>query len=347
MISHNRTRYFRYVFCAVLLFFLFRLIRHLRSKGTYDPADIIREDPGFLQSYDTSEELHGYSSIYFIETSAPFKRIITIEPRQACAIESAARANPRKNVIVLFASWNEITDPGQVRFPDLPTLVRLPNVHFRWLNLEHFAHGTPVEQVIRSDKLYQRPNGAEYLSEILRLVLLYRYGGIYLDLDVVTLKKLEFYNPNFFGAETPRLVGSSVIGLERRGYGQSFAETCLSNFKYFDNQSNVRNGSFLLTYQIVQACEKLSLEEVVNGGCGGLLEVYTQSFFHPFDETNVNIMFDPGQFEEAKRRISKAMIVHMLHRTSREMRIESKPTGYQMIAQTYCPSVYEENSDDF
>uniref|UniRef100_A0A182MKZ4 Alpha 1,4-glycosyltransferase domain-containing protein n=1 Tax=Anopheles culicifacies TaxID=139723 RepID=A0A182MKZ4_9DIPT len=346
MIPHNQyRRYLRYVICAVLLVFLFRLIR--QSKGTNNPVEIIQGDRDFLQSYEASDELHQYSSIYFIETSAPFKRIVTIEPRQACAIESAARANPRKKVIVLFASWNEFNDPGQVRFRDLPTLARLPNVHFRWLNLEQFAQGTPVEEVIRSDKLYQRPNGAEYLSEILRLVLLYKYGGIYLDLDVVTLKKLEFYNPNFFGAETPRLVGSSVIGLERRGYGQTFAERCLSNFKYFDNQNNVRNGSFLLTYQIVQACEKLSLEEVVNGGCGGLLEVYTESFFHPFDETNVHIMFDSERLEEAKRRISKAMVVHMLHSTSRQMRIEGKPTGYQLIAETYCPSVYEENSDNF
>uniref|UniRef100_A0A182SZ85 Alpha-1,4-N-acetylglucosaminyltransferase n=1 Tax=Anopheles maculatus TaxID=74869 RepID=A0A182SZ85_9DIPT len=208
-------RYLRYAVCAFLLFLLVRLIRHRKPKETYIPADIVKEDPGFLQSYDTATELHRYSSVFFIESSAPFKPIVTIEPRQACAIESAARANPHKKVIVLFASWNEFTNPNQVRFPDILTLVRLPNVHFRWLDLEHFAHGTPVEGVIRSDKLHQRRNGAEYLSEILRLVLLYKYGGIYLDLDVVTMKKLEFYNPNFFGAETPRLVGSSVIGLER------------------------------------------------------------------------------------------------------------------------------------
>ncbi|XP_052899434.1 lactosylceramide 4-alpha-galactosyltransferase-like [Anopheles moucheti] len=348
MISHNCWyRYLRYAICSFLLFILILHIPHRHSKGSYIPVDMIKEDAGFLRSYDTDEALHRYSSIYFIETSAPFKHVVTIEPRQACAIESAARANPRRKVIVLFASWKEITDPGRVRFPGLPTLAQLPNVHFRWLNLERFAQGTPVEQVIRSDKLYQRADGAEYLSEILRLVLLYKYGGIYLDLDVVTLKTLNFYNPNFFGAETPRLVGSSVIGLERHGYGQTFAERCLNNFKYFENQTNVRNGSFLLTYQIVQACEKLSLEEVIDGGCGGLLEVYTQSFFHPFDVTNVNIMFDSGQLEEAKRRISKAMIVHMLHRTSRKLPVVGKMTGYQMIAKTYCPRVYENNEGDF
>uniref|UniRef100_A0A182PCN3 Alpha 1,4-glycosyltransferase domain-containing protein n=1 Tax=Anopheles epiroticus TaxID=199890 RepID=A0A182PCN3_9DIPT len=288
-----------------------------------------------------------YRNIYFLETSAPFKTRITIEPRQACAIESAARANPLKKIVVLLVSWHPITDPQEVRFPDLSTLAHQQNIRFRWLDLEQFAKGTPVEEVIRSDKLYKRSNGAEYLSEILRLVLLYKYGGIYLDLDVVSLKTLDFFNPNFFGAETERLLGTSVIGLERNGFGELFAERCLNNFKYFDEQTIVRNGSFLLTYQVVQTCEKLTLEEIVTGGCQGMLKVYERSIFHPFDGSNVGIMFDADRLEEAKARIAKAMTVHMLHRTSKEMGFDGESTGYQLIAKTFCPNVYEGNSDKF
>ncbi|XP_555204.3 lactosylceramide 4-alpha-galactosyltransferase [Anopheles gambiae] len=347
MISHNSFRYVRYAVCALLLLLLFRLIRDRRPKPTYIPADIAQGDPGFLTSYDTSNDLHAHSSVYFIESSAPFKRIITIGPRQACAIESAARANPLKKIIVLFASWNPITNPSQVRFPDLPTLAGFGNVHFRWLDLNRFAQGTPVEAVIRSDLLHERPNGAEYLSEILRLVLLYKYGGIYLDLDVVTLKTLDFVNANFFGAETERLVGTSVIGLRRGGFGELFAERCLDNFKYFDEQKNIRNGSFLLTYQVVQTCETLTLQEILDSGCRGMLQVHRRSIFHPFDETNVGMMFDPSRLEEAKDRLAHAMTVHMLHRTSGKMRVAGGTTGYQLIAQNYCPRVYEENSYDF
>uniref|UniRef100_A0A182QVJ1 Alpha 1,4-glycosyltransferase domain-containing protein n=1 Tax=Anopheles farauti TaxID=69004 RepID=A0A182QVJ1_9DIPT len=349
MISARWNQNLRSIGAVIVLLLIVRFFYvHRPTETAKLPDDIFEKDPGFLESYDSSEELHRYSSVYFIETSAPFRSVVTVEPRQACAIEAAARANPRKKIIVLFASWTKFSDSGKVSFPDLPALIRFPNVHFRWLDVERITRDTPVYDVLKSEELYRRTNGAEYLSEVLRLVLLYRYGGIYLDLDVVTLKSLDFYNPNFVGAETERLVGSSVIGLERHGYGETFAKRSLDNFKYFNNQHNVRNGSFLLTYQVVQSCEKLSLDEVVQGGCGGLLEVYPQHFFHPFNEGDVELMFDSGRLEEAKKRISKAMTVHMLHRTSRKMRIDGNgKTGYEMIAKTYCPVVYGENSGNF
>ncbi|XP_052864576.1 lactosylceramide 4-alpha-galactosyltransferase-like [Anopheles cruzii] len=325
---------------------------YIYKKISSDPlsAEVVFrsvDETGFLRVFDDSDELRKdyYSNVYFIESSAPFNPFVTIDARQACAIESAARANPLKNIVVLFASWSEFTDSGQLHFPDILLLSQFENLYFRWLSLDSFAKGTPLEEVIKSERVHSHKNGgAAYLSEILRLLLLYRVGGIYLDLDVITLKPLEFSNPNFFGAETHLLAGSSVMGLQREGYGHIFLDSCLNDFQGFDRHEDNRNGSIMITYKLLQACEALIIGDIVDRGCQGRLELYPRHTFHPFDETNVHLLFDPDNLDEVREIIADSMTVHMRHQTSRQFQravIDGETTGYAMIAQKYCPSVYD------
>ncbi|XP_053675805.1 lactosylceramide 4-alpha-galactosyltransferase-like [Anopheles nili] len=348
MIKIRRYNYLRCAFVAFLVFLLvWAFYKHVNSEPPRS-LSFPKQDPEFLHTFDASDKLLRNRCVFFIETSAPFQAAVTVGPRQACAIESAARANPHKNIVVLLASWNAFSDAAQIRFRDIHVLSSFSNVHFRWLDLNQFATGTPVEHVIKSNRLHEKPNGAEYLSEILRLVLLYRFGGIYLDLDVVSLKPLNFSNPNFFGAESEKLAGSSVMGLEQYGFGQTISERWLDNFKYFNEHKDVRNGSFLLTYELLQACEKISLQEVIMSDCGGLLKVYPRNVFHPLDQTNVDAMFDSRRLAEAKRLIANASTVHMLHRSSGRLRFGGNAeTGYKLVAKTYCPSVYNDNKGVF
>ncbi|XP_058056536.1 lactosylceramide 4-alpha-galactosyltransferase-like [Anopheles bellator] len=319
----------------------------MHKKISSDPSSaevVFRsvDEIGFLRVFDASDELQLYSNVYFIESSSPFNPFVTIDARQACAIESAARANPRKNIVVLFASWSEFTDSGQLHFPDIRLLSQFKNLYFRWLSLDSFAKGTPLEEVIQSERVHNHKNGAAYLSEILRLLLLYRVGGIYLDLDVVTLKPLEFSNPNFFGAETHLLAGSSVMGLQRTGYGHTFLDSCLNDFQNFDRHDDNRNGSILITYKLLLACEALIIGEIVDRGCQGRLELYPRHTFHPFDETNVHLLFNPNKLDEVREIIADSMTVHLRHQTSRQFQRAPTDgeTGYTMIAQKHCPSVY-------
>lgn len=55
----------------------------------------------------------------------------------------------------------------------------------------------------------------EQHSDMLRLLTLWKFGGIYMDLDVVSLRPLPLID--FIGAEYPEdLLASGVIGMQSR-----------------------------------------------------------------------------------------------------------------------------------
>lgn len=103
--------------------------------------------------------------------------------RQACAVESAARRNPDRDIFVLF--------PSQVGFSELysssimHSLRLYRNVYLRRVNYQNYGLSTPAEELLASDRIFQSSFLTETLSDILRFVTLYKFGGIYLDTDTI------------------------------------------------------------------------------------------------------------------------------------------------------------------
>ncbi|XP_035779121.1 lactosylceramide 4-alpha-galactosyltransferase-like [Anopheles albimanus] len=321
--------------------FLFLSVRFLANRFRFAAPK-----PGLLRTFHPTDELAKYSNVYFIETSEPFKSAASFDARHACAIESAALANPTKNIVVLLATWGDFTDFEQLHVPDIVPLRRYRNVFFRRLALDQLAEDSGIGQILKEKELYKREDGAAYLSELLRLAVLFRYGGIYLDLDVITLKPLDFENPNFFGIETVYFAGSSVMGMDRSDFGHSFAYSCLRDFQFFHKKDQVDNGSIVVTYKLLQACNVNFVQDILTEGCGNRLKVYPRHVFHPFDSNTVSMLFDPDRVQEVKDVIADSFTVHLRHQNSQNIQSPKKAeTGYNMIARKYCPNVYANNRE--
>lgn len=54
-----------------------------------------------------------------------------------------------------------------------------------------------------------------------------KFGGIYLDLDVVVLQSLETLPHNFVGAESAQFVGVGAMGFQNDGIGHEIANLCV------------------------------------------------------------------------------------------------------------------------
>ena len=48
------------------------------------------------------------------------------------------------------------------------------------IDLEQFAKNTPLEGFITSDKLLKGKNMLSHMSDCLRMLIVYKYGGLYL-----------------------------------------------------------------------------------------------------------------------------------------------------------------------
>ena len=159
--------------------------------------------------------------------------------RQMCSIESASRLNP-KMTITLYTN-NDPSTPNQPA-PHranargnqrdctimTKTINQLKNVIVIRSNLQDLLRGSPFWGHLNRS---QYPH--VHMSDALRVVLLERRGGLYLDLDVVVLRPLHCLN-NTAGYLTylPTWIENGVLTFQKRHPFLSFlTKTMLLTYK--------------------------------------------------------------------------------------------------------------------
>lgn len=78
----------------------------------------------------------------------------------------------------------------------------------------------PLEEIAKNNKFFQYCKKNKlwaFMSDYLRVWILYREGGIYLDTDVQSLKPFDplLHNSMFIGYESGNYIGTGIIGCEK------------------------------------------------------------------------------------------------------------------------------------
>lgn len=97
----------------------------------------------------------------------------------------------------------------------------------RNVNLWKYAKDTPVDEWFRSGALFESKYLNSHTSDFLRYLSLYKWGGTYLDLDVIVQKPFDSIKPNYAGAESDQFVAAGVLNFDHDGFGHKVAELCL------------------------------------------------------------------------------------------------------------------------
>jgi lactosylceramide 4-alpha-galactosyltransferase len=115
-------------------------------------------------------------NIIFLETNSSREKLTF---KQSCAIESAAKNNPNYNTLVftLDAKVDNRLFEAYTNIKHIP--IDIYDV-FRDSPLRHWWSKGVLSSNYR----------VAHLSDALRLILLYNYGGFYSDLDTITIRKL-------------------------------------------------------------------------------------------------------------------------------------------------------------
>ncbi|KAK4302441.1 hypothetical protein Pmani_025463 [Petrolisthes manimaculis] len=125
----------------------------------------------------------GTNNIYFLETTCA----ITLNAKMACAVESAATHHPT-HTIHLALTATHISGTDQM----LHTLAALPNTHLTALHPNALL--TPSHPLVHWLNHGSWADNADWagvtLSDIVRLMVVCESGGMYLDLDLLTLAPL-------------------------------------------------------------------------------------------------------------------------------------------------------------
>lgn len=122
---------------------------------------------------------------------------------------------------MLFASPVGVID----KLPEFYNKIQqYPNVYVRNINLWRYSVGTPIAEWLNSNKLFESSFLFEHMSDIVRAISLYRYGGYHMDLDVIVQKNIDQLGENFIGDDWSTVINGAFMHLNNFGIGKEILQ---------------------------------------------------------------------------------------------------------------------------
>jgi len=169
----------------------------------------IDENHILLENFSERENelLNTHLKIFFAQTSENED----ILSRHSCSIESAARLHTNGLIFVLMRSKYIHLKKGS--FNRLHTYTNIRFVHF---NEHDIYSGTPLSRLNETKRTqFIRYFAISHMSDFIRTALLYKYGGIYFDLDVIPLRTFSLFS-NTVALESIDGVNVAVLAFEKQ-----------------------------------------------------------------------------------------------------------------------------------
>ncbi|CAH0701005.1 unnamed protein product [Spodoptera exigua] len=312
---------------AVLIVILYKSIRfviewttpcHYSNWGDALPS---AEDPTF-----TPKD----KSIFFHETSC--RGGISI--REACSIETAARAHPQSQVYVLFSS--PVTNHA-LKTTCLKYLQEFPNIHLLRIHVAEFSKGSIVQSILLNDVKYSS-YPVEHTADILRILTLHKWGGVYLDTDIIVTRSLEHLPLNFIAEENYGDIASGVMAFGTDDVGRNVTGEVLKEIsEKYKPTSWSFNGAETIKEVLKRLCPKLKKEkEKPIKDCKGIT-IFGFELFYPQYYTDIDEIFEAPT---EKFDLLRPYTYHMWNSLSQNKTIH-RNTVYQILAKTFCPTIYE------
>ncbi|XP_060689949.1 alpha-1,4-N-acetylglucosaminyltransferase-like [Hemiscyllium ocellatum] len=275
---------------------------------------------------------------FFLQTSSE----LNPKPLVMCSIESAARLNPNKPVYFFMkALTGNVSAFREPEYKAIPLLSSFKNVIILPLNFKELFNNTPLagwyEKADPSKEVYW----IHVLSDACRMTSLWKYGGIYLDTDVISIKPLEF--GNFIVAESEIHSSSAVLGFNR---SHPFLENCLTDFvEKYNGAVWGQQGPKLITRNLKKWCGTDLLNQFLNKECKGIGYV-PKYLFYPIPHENWKQYFEKNRWNNNNdaivKEFSKSNAVHIWNFLSGHQKydIKGSQSFIKYFYQKYCPSTY-------
>lgn len=191
-------------------------------------------------AFENEKDLHSTDSrIFFHETSG--RSFLTL--REVCSVESAARHHPSKLVQIFMStesielghSWN--------------VLNHYKNIQIIPIKNDEYFKGTPLAEWYESKVWESSPLEVKHLNQYIRMVTLWKGGGQYVDLSVLTFKTLDnqVFKDFFLVRDKWKRVDEATFHLSRN---HPLIEKIMSDMvKNFDGSVESFEGFALKTFE--------------------------------------------------------------------------------------------------
>lgn len=117
--------------------------------------------------------------------------------------------------------------------PIMSALKQYQNINYRTVEIYKYAENTPAQDWLKNARIFLSEHVIEHISDYLRLLTLYKFGGIYFDLDTIIQKNLDDMPLNFAGAKDNEVIGNAVMGFDSNGSGHQIVEKLIRFVQQF------------------------------------------------------------------------------------------------------------------
>lgn len=278
-------------------------------------------------------------NIFFIETNTQRNEF---DPRQLCAIESAAYNNP-KAIVYVYSIRAKINES---------LLQAYSNIKHVILSFENVFKNTVFEDWFKTNnkRLFNSPFFYEHASDLLRIVLLWKYGGYYSDLDTITIKNIEpllRFNGAALQNEKPVEINNANLIFKKN---HSFLYDLMDQMaRDYNPYGWTVNGQYKIEKTAYKYCNLTKLDSLILSKDSFVNKIKNKCDFHLFPKN----YFAPlkwykwqNYFKFNQRlEVSKFLHAYSIHFYSKlskhsEIYIGSNSI-YEFYAKSNCPIFYE------
>ncbi|XP_005040313.1 PREDICTED: lactosylceramide 4-alpha-galactosyltransferase-like [Ficedula albicollis] len=274
-------------------------------------------------------------NVFFVETSKQTAPSYLF----SCSVESAARTHPASRVVVFMRGLAK-KNTSLPKHWAFSLLSCFPNVEFRPLNLIELFSGTPLAQWYLWPLRHWEPYFFPVLSDACRIVLMWKFGGIYLDTDFIVLRNLQNLT-NALGIQDHDVLNGAFLSFTPK---HKFMELCMQDFvQDYNGWVWGHQGPELLTRVFKKWCHIRTIESM---SCQGV-RALAPEVVYPIPWQGWKKLFEAVSASEFHKLLQNTYAVHVWNKLSHKTKLEIPSQA--LLAQLYsqfCPATYAKMKQD-
>ncbi|XP_011371517.1 alpha-1,4-N-acetylglucosaminyltransferase [Pteropus vampyrus] len=210
--------------------------------------------------------------IVFLETSER----VEPSPLVSCAVESAARVYPEQPVAFFMKGLSDSMQlPPNSTYTAFSLLSAIDNVFLFPLNMKRLFEDTPLFSWYTQINASAQRNWLYVSSDASRLATIWKYGGIYMDTDIISIRPIP--EENFLAAQASQDSSNGVFGFLPH---HSFLWECMENFvEHYNSDIWGNQGPILMTRMLRVWCKLKNFQEVSDFRCSNFSFLHPQRFY--------------------------------------------------------------------
>ncbi|XP_078419654.1 lactosylceramide 4-alpha-galactosyltransferase-like [Cetorhinus maximus] len=289
----------------------------------------------FSSDFDDTK-LMEVPGIMFVETTDALE----LSALAVCSVESASLRNPDKPVYYFLKGFSgNLLHYPRPRHEAIHVLSSLKNVTISPLSLKALFQDTPLSSWYEQVNPFWEKYWVHVLSDACRIALLWKYGGIYLDTDIISLKPLEFQN--FICAEGYQTANSAALGFKKQ---HKFIWDCMEDYvRNYDGDIWGYQGPALVSRVLKRWCQSNDLGQFFNLECKDI-SYLPPKYFYPISYTRWESYFQRWRKSDIESVFAETKGVHVWnYKNINQQKQVTAGSGTLMeyFFSKYCPTTYK------